>query len=265
MRHLIFTAKWIGAQCVEFLLDHFSEDEYTIVVCEPEADRTIEMLARRGVSYMRLNDEAIKVICDSPPGHFDWLLNLWGGYIFKEHVLSRADRTLNIHPAFLPYCRGRDPVVWAIRNNYPAGVTLHSITQGVDEGPIWYQEQVPYEFPVRGGELYERVIDRSWRSFCEQWGNLRDRNASLMTQPVIENNSTYKRADLLEDQLIDADSNESAKDVVLRLLAHDFSPGYSARVVFGGKLYDATLNLNAVEEKTDIKKFPLGTNWLYKK
>ncbi len=252
MRILIFTAKWVGARCVEYLLDHFPDDEYTIVVCEPEADQIIEMLIPRGVSYVRLSEEAINAICDTPEGHFDWLLNLWGGYIFKAPVLSRARKTLNIHPAYLPYCRGRDPVVWAIRNNYPAGVTLHSITHGVDEGPIWYREQVPYQIPVRGSELYERVVDRSWRAFREQWKNLRDTDLEPTPQSEIQSVGTFRRKDLLIDQLINLDTNSAAKDVVLRLLAHDFSPGYSAQILVDGKIYNATLHLSATEDENRL-------------
>lgn len=247
MRILIFTTKWIGAQCVEFLLDQFPEDEYTIVVCEPEGEIVIEMLNRRGVSYLSLNEETINILCGSPMSHFDWLLNLWGGYIFKESLLTRARRTLNIHPAYLPYCRGRDPVVWAIRNGYPAGVTLHMIAEGVDEGAIWYQEQVPYEHPITGGHLYTLVVERSWKCFCEQWSRLRNINTEPQTQIVLEGNRTFRRADLLDDQFIDVDADDSLKNIFTRLLAHDFSPGYKAQILFNGKKYNANLNLTPAE------------------
>lgn len=125
---------------------------------------------------------------------------------------------------------------------------MHSITDGVDEGPIWYREQVPYKIPVRGSELYERVVDRSWRAFCEQWKILRDADSEPMPQSEIDAGGAFRRKDLLTDQLIDLDTNSAAKDVVLRFLAHDFSPGYSAQVLVGGKIYNATLHLNATEE-----------------
>ena len=128
-------------------------------------------------------------------------------------------------------------------------MTLHSITEGVDEGPIWYQEQVPYEMPVTGAELYSRVVDRSWKAFCERWASLREGNVEPKPQAVLEKNCTFRRVDLLEDQQINADDDEVARAVLLRLLAHDFSPGYSARVLLEGKLYNATLKLSAVEEK----------------
>lgn len=246
MRHLVFTSKWVGARCVEYMLDTFPEDNYTIIVCEPGTDVIAEMLDRRGLPYMRLSEDALRVIRNMKEGHYDWLLNLWGGYIFKDDTLTRARHTLNIHPAYLPYCRGRDPIVWAIRRGFPAGVTLHAITQGIDEGPIWYREEVPYELPIRGGDLYSLVVERSWKAFCEQWAKLRGGHVIATAQSVSEDMHTFRRSDLLMDQCIDIDSETTARDVILRLLAHDFSPGYSSQITIGGKIYNATLSLSPV-------------------
>ena len=249
MRHLVFTAKSTGLKCVEFVLDRFPEDEYTFVVCEPDADVVGAALARRGHRWNRLSDETLQEIRRQEPSHYDWLLNLWGGHIFKEDVLSRAKRTLNIHPAFLPYCRGRDPVVWALRYGYPAGVALHEITNGVDEGPILYREEVSYALPCSGGELYARVVDRAWRAFCEQWPRLREAPRAADAQVSLPECRTFRRSDLLRDRRIDADTDAEARAVVLRLLAHDFGGDYCAEVVLDGKLYAATLKLTPHPEE----------------
>jgi folate-dependent phosphoribosylglycinamide formyltransferase PurN len=249
MQHLVFVAKWIGARCVEYMLDTFPKDNYTIIVCEPEADMIVSMIERRGLPYMRLNEDSLKRIQNMEEGYYDWLLNLWGGYIFKDDIISRARHSLNIHPAFLPYCRGRDPIVWAIRKGYPAGVTLHAITKGVDEGSIWYQEEVPYQLPVIGGELYRKVVARCWKSFCEQWSKLRDGNIIAKPQIPSEDSTTFRRSDLMIDRCINIDSvGVAEREVILRLLAHDFSPDYSAQVVINDQFYNATLSLSLVDD-----------------
>ena len=247
MRHLVFAAKTIGARCVEYLLDGFPEDDYTIVVCEPDSDMISKMLDDRQHGYMRLEEMTLKKVQDVPEGHYDWLLNLWGGHIFTRQIISRCQRTLNIHPAYLPYCRGRDPVVWAIRYGFPTGITLHSISEGVDEGPIWYQEQLTYELPIRGIDLYKKVVRRCWQAFCEQWPRLRAAQEDAIDQPVQEGVCTFKRRDLWIDRRIDVDSDITARDVILRLLAHDFAPNYSAQVLVGGRVYNATLSLEPAE------------------
>lgn len=243
MRHLVFTAKTIGFRCVDYLLNAFPEDDYTIVVCEPDSSIISRMLDDRQHEYMPLEKMTLDKVRNVPERHYDWLLNLWGGYIFTKEIISRCHRTMNIHPAYLPYCRGRDPVVWAIRYGFRTGVTLHSITEGVDEGPIWYQEQLTYELPIRGVDLYNMVVTRCWKAFCEQWPRLRSGEVAAVAQPDLETGYTFRRRDLWVDRRIDIDSDDAARDVILRLLAHDFAPNYSAQVVVGGRVYNATLCL----------------------
>lgn len=252
-RNLVFVSKWVGAKCLEHLLDTFPNDTYTIVICEPEADMISAMVELRGLAYMRLSEDTLKIIKNFDEEHFDWLLNLWGGYIFKQDIISLARNTLNIHPAYLPYCRGRDPIFWAIRKVYPAGVTLHSITQGVDEGPIWYREEVPYQLPITGGNLYNKVVDRCWNVFCEQWATLRDGHATAEQQKTSEELSTFRRSDLLADRCIDLDKEGSGeRDLILRLLAHDFSPDYSAQLIINQQLYNVTLTLSIVNNPKNL-------------
>jgi hypothetical protein len=242
MRNLIFAGKMVGAKCVEYLLNAFPDDQYVFVVCEPGATAIVDVLEQNRCKYTTLSEDFLDSIRLSPERHYDWLLNLWGNYIFKSDILSRASRTLNIHPAYLPFARGRDPIVWAIRHGYPAGVTLHEMVPGVDEGPIWYREEVPYRYPITGGELYGQVIERCWRAFCEQWPLLRSGDRAALPQES-GSSPTRRRKDLWGDRRIDADSDLAARDTLLRLLAHDFSPGYTAQVVLAGKTFDATLLL----------------------
>ncbi len=255
MKILIFTAKDIGLNCINFLLEHFSEDEYTFVVCEPEADRIIYELHGKGCCAAKLDENVLDEIRGKAKKHYDWLLNLWGGYIFKEDILSKVGQSLNIHPAFLPYCRGRDPVVWALRYGFPAGVTLHVVSSGVDEGAIWYREKVHYDFPCTGGELYKAVTDRSWKAFCENWPKIRGNQIPPESQPPEGAGKTFRRSDLCVDRRINADEDSVARSVVQRLMAHDFGDGYQAELVMNGKVYAAHLCL---ELKQEDEKQPVG-------
>lgn len=245
---LVFTAKTIGLNCVNFLLENFPEDEYIVVVCEPDADLVIRELAKRKFKAHKLDDYILNQIKNFDEKHFDWLLNLWGGYIFKNDVLSRVKQSLNIHPSYLPYCRGRDPVVWAVRNAYPAGVTLHAITTGVDEGDIWHQEKVSYALPITGGELYESVTTRAWQAFCENWARIRANQVIPVAQSGEGIGNTYRRKDLLQDRSIDVDNDQVAQLLIRRLLAHDFGPDYQAELIIDGKKYKAHLMLERKEE-----------------
>ena len=248
MKNLVFTAKWIGVRCVRFLLDNFPEDEYKFILCQPGANDIAKLLDDRGYKYHMLGNDVISEIVNKPPGYYDWLLNLWGGYIFKEDTLSKARFSLNIHPAYLPYCRGRDPVVWSIRHGYPAGVTLHQVTLGVDEGPIWWREEIDYSFPIKGFELYKRVAERCISVFAERWGDIRSGKLAPEVQPTNKENYTFKRSDLFVDQCINLESDIASKSLFMRLLAHDFSPDYSAQFVINGRKFNVTLSFSPVNE-----------------
>ncbi|MDR1366186.1 MAG: hypothetical protein LBJ03_03865 [Holosporales bacterium] len=131
MRNIIFVAKTTGLECLEFHLRTFENNENFIVVMEPNKDEIKGYLNERSMQFIDIDNFSIDLL----RGHcFDWLLNLWGGHIFKQDMLNMVKNSLNIHPSYLPYGRGRDPVVWAIRNHHPAGVTLHKINEKVDEG-----------------------------------------------------------------------------------------------------------------------------------
>ncbi len=43
---------------------------------------------------------------------------------------------VNLHPAVLPYNRGAHPILWAVAEGTPLGVTVHRMDAGLDTGPI---------------------------------------------------------------------------------------------------------------------------------
>lgn len=250
-RILIFADKEVGARCVDFLLGTFPQDNYQIIVTHREPECVATVLRKHNQSGLNLNADCLKSISSFPEGHFDWLLNLWGSEILKPEVLSRAQRSLNIHPAYLPFGRGRDPVVWAIRHGQPAGVTLHELSAAVDEGSILYREEVAYSLPARGKDVYACVIERCWRAFCEQWPVMRAGEVTATPQFAPPGTPTHRRSQLLIDRVIDIDADPPAEAIVRRLLAHDFTPGYSAQLKIGGKLFDATLSLAPAKAVAD--------------
>lgn len=69
--------------------------------------------------------------------------------------------TLNMHPSLLPKLRGASPIRSAIlKNEYPTGVSVMVLTEGLDEGPIVAQEVASIEesaWPLAGRVLDERL------------------------------------------------------------------------------------------------------------
>lgn len=83
--------------------------------------------------------------------------------IFKEKILSVSSlAAVNFHASLLPKYRGKHPVFWAIRNREKyAGLTIHHITQGIDEGDIILQRKVKVGPQDTVSSLYYRIIKES--------------------------------------------------------------------------------------------------------
>lgn len=70
------------------------------------------------------------------PDKGDVLLSVQYDRIITQTQIDNYRQILNLHFGPLPELRGCFPTKWAIINNEPAGVTLHHITAGIDEGPV---------------------------------------------------------------------------------------------------------------------------------
>lgn len=67
------------------------------------------------------------------------------GHILVSEVLGLPGRgSINVHASLLPELRGAAPINWAIARGYDrTGVTIMRMTEGMDEGPILLQQEVP--------------------------------------------------------------------------------------------------------------------------
>ncbi|MBC8349858.1 MAG: hypothetical protein H8E24_14760 [Verrucomicrobia bacterium] len=242
---LVFLSKKVGLECAMYLLDAFPKDKYRFIFTGEDFGEARDALGSRAHKVEVLSDQTLRDIEGENSRKYDWLLNLWGSHIFKTEQIKRAKRTLNIHPSMLPLGRGRDPVVWSIINGWPAGVTLHEIDDGIDTGAIWHQEEEPYEFPIMGGELYQRVLNRSVKVFCQQWPQLR-RGGDV---PIAQQPGTIatRRCELMEGRSIRMDDDNSVSGFVRKLCAYDFPGDFSAQLMINGRSYSVRLALELLE------------------
>lgn len=246
MKILVFVAKTTGYECLKWLLENNQNDSYEIFVSNPDRDLITKYLEGKGVRYHDLEKSDPEQVTKGQK--YDWLINIWSPYIFRKGLLERVTHSMNLHPSYLPYGRGRDPVVWAIQDEVFAGATLHELTEGIDEGPIWAQKKVDYSFPETGQDVYGRVEKACIELFCDNWNLLLENKLSLVAQerPDLP---TRRRKDLLSDRTLSMDDPEIAK-FVRKILAHDFSEnGYTALLKSGSKTYSIELKLQEIDKE----------------
>ena len=247
MNILVFASKLVGCKCVEFLLKEHMNDNYTFVITEKNDEKLKALLVNSGQNFYEIDNFNDHLNNDES---FDWILNLWGGLILESRLLSKAKNNLNIHPSMLPHARGKDPIVWTIQNNFPAGTTLHEMTSKIDAGDIFYQQELAYCMPIKGLELYDQILKHSVNVFKNNWSSIKNNPKKLKID--YEKHQLFLRKHLINNQTKDF-SDETINKTLLWLLSHDFTKKedqkkgkYGAQVIINNKVYIATLSL---EEK----------------
>lgn len=94
------------------------------------------------------------------------------GYKIPREVLKMYKKALNLHLSYLPYNKGSHPNVWAIIEGTPAGVTIHEMTENIDEGKIIYQEKVTIDPTDTGKILYEKLEEKSVEIIRKEFFNI---------------------------------------------------------------------------------------------
>ena len=89
--------------------------------------------------------------------------------IIKEWFIKKCSRILNLHNGPLPKYRGVSPINWALKNGEDLhGVTIHEITPGIDDGPIYSQVQYSiYPEIDEVKDVYARSLEYGWTLFTQ--------------------------------------------------------------------------------------------------
>jgi methionyl-tRNA formyltransferase len=122
-----------------------------------------EVARRHGVPYRRIDNpnraECFDMIVAHQP---DVLLSVACPFILKAPLLNLAKyAALNIHHAPLPRYKGMMPTFWQMYHGESSvGITIHTMTEKLDEGDIVLQESTP----ILPGETMHNLIRRSKRN-----------------------------------------------------------------------------------------------------
>jgi len=116
--------------------------------------------------------------------HLDIIISCFWSELFKETILKIPKLgVFNIHTALLPANRGSRPGPWAIiKGDKRAGVTLHKMTQGVDDGPIVDQIAFNMSSKETASSLYQKVNENASKLVKSALPKFLDNSYSLTPQ-----------------------------------------------------------------------------------
>ena len=99
----------------------------------------------------------------------DLVISVFYDKIIKPWFIDKCTRIINLHNGPLPRYRGVSPINWALKNGETLhGITIHEITPGIDEGPIY--SQVLYSIYPEFDEVqdvYARSLEHGWTLFTQ--------------------------------------------------------------------------------------------------
>ena len=81
----------------------------------------------------------------NPETSYDLLISDRTQFIFPAPTLKNVKTAMNSHPSMLPLHKGSQPIFWATLLEDPLGISIHQISEKIDEGDVFYQKRINYK------------------------------------------------------------------------------------------------------------------------
>ncbi|MEJ7631766.1 MAG: methionyl-tRNA formyltransferase [Rubrobacteraceae bacterium] len=143
------------------------------------------------------------------------------GQILRPGTLYAATHgAYNVHASILPFYRGAAPIERAIMaGETHTGISIMSMDEGLDTGPVALQRQLPIPPNANGGDLTHAMAELGAKAIVEGLDLLE--NASLTLTPQDSLKATYATKISVEDMSIRWDGGvEKARNLVRALAPH---------------------------------------------
>ena len=235
---------FIALNAIKFL--DKSKDNLTVCVLDKNKE-IIKFLKKRRINFIDKNVE--NFFRSIKKNEFDWLLNIWGYKILKKDFLNKFKNNLNLHPAYLPFNRGRDPYYFSIMNNTPSGICIHRMDQTIDGGKYFLRDKFKFKFPFKAKEVFNTSLKEMREMFIKNWAQIRNNKIKLKKFPNM-NMKINKRKVLIKNNFLNLDDikNKREKSLILNCLAQDFDFLKIQFKIFK-KVYDCEINLTKAKKK----------------
>jgi len=154
------------------------------------------------------------------------------GHILRPELLAIPRLGMvNVHASILPRWRGAAPIHWAILSgDRETGVSIMTVEEGLDSGPVWHVVRTPIDANTTTGELFDRLAILGAQALIDALPRLTDG-----TTPTPQDPELVTLAPKIDRDVARIDWNEPAHQVSCRIRAMDPAPG--AWTTLDGQLY----------------------------
>ena len=154
---------------------------------------------------------------------FDFLIVAAFGKIIPKHILNLPKKdSINIHFSLLPSYRGATPIQSAILSNDKfTGISYMSMTEGMDEGPIYSSYDFKLEKKENKISLEEKLIELTLTTIQKTIKGIKTGTLKPINQNTSE--ATYCKKITKADGLIDF--RETSEEIESKLRAYVEWPG----------------------------------------
>ena len=152
--------------------------KYLINIMKPWNKMTV-VLKTNVIPILRLkksinHQDSIDLIKSYNP---DLLVSIAGNQIFRKNIINLAPMgCINLHSALLPKYRGLFPSFWVLKNTEKeTGVSVFFVDEGIDSGPILYQEKISIDYPITLEKLIQKTKDRGMKAIIKSIEKIKNR------------------------------------------------------------------------------------------
>lgn len=147
----------VGVQCARILAQHPVTIIAGVVSRLDDACMVLSAFPSAPLLYTGSHPETDARLMDAMGEGVDFLFSCWYDRRVPSELLSRVRKAaVNLHPAYLPWNRGRHSAFWGILDGTPLGATIHHMDEGLDTGDIIAQEVLEDDGVMSAQEVYLR-------------------------------------------------------------------------------------------------------------
>ena len=165
--------------------------------------------------------------------------------LISKEALQQCD-FVNVHGALLPRYRGMHGGTWALINGEEkAGYTIHLVDEGIDSGPIYFQNSVEVEIEDDINTVREKILNELKRNILKQLEAIYLNEAAPISQDELKAIHVCKRHP--DDSCIDWNWSSKRIHDFVRALAPPYTTG-AFTMLRGQKLYIVATEYIALPE-----------------